>query len=1039
MRHFNLFSCFCTDIKDHSLSTISPVTVKYFSFVSSIFGYIRRKNINFINKCSHLKVEKSSYCGSGQFTSFNHTMGDNKFIIGYAKLGTSSCKKCKQKIDKESLRIGKVTPNPFSDDGGDMKQWYHPGCLFETFIRARATTKKIEDPEDVIGFHDLKEEDKQLVKKLIDDFQTSPGRTSNAKKATSTVTKTPIKTDGTSHTSSSHLPSLSAEKDNSLRQFRRLCADIADENSYLGKTKLVNEFITNGSNGDGYHGDIYLLMKLLLPGVVKTVYNLNNKQLVKLFSQIFATSLPKMVEDLEKGDVAETIRIYFEESKILSPLKKSDLSISEVDQYLNELSQASREDDQQRILTNVAKKCTANDLKMFVRLIKHDLRINAGAKHILDGLHPNAYAAFQASHNLEDVIHRVCQTKVHGQGKPGMNAKLSIGASLMTPVLPMLAEACRSVEQAFKKCPSGFYAEIKYDGERVQLHKKGNEFKYYSRSLKPVLAHKVLHFKDFIPKAFPSSNDLILDCEVLLVDNKSGNPLPFGSLNVHKKASFQDATVCLFVFDCLLINEENLMGKPVKIRRKILEENMSPVKNHVQLSETKLITVQSDLQELMAKVFKEGLEGLVLKDINGIYEPGKRHWLKVKKDYLNEGSMADSADLVVLGAYFGTGNKGGMMSIFLMGVFDPEKNRWTTVTKCGIGFDDKKLEELNKELDMVKISKDMTLVPNWLYLNKPLCPDFVVKDPKKSPVWEIIGAEFSKAEIHTADGISIRFPRVQRFRDDKTWKEATDLPRLKKLFEESKKKTDLNLMKALGKAGGSNDSNESNSDTEQDCDRATTSITKDSMNKYGQKRHLDSSEDVSSKTKMKLFEETKKKTDLNLMKALGKAGGSNDSNESNSDTEQDCDRATTSITKDSMNKYGQKRHLDSSEEDVSSKTKMSKFFNKQGTESSIQNLQKETSGSELNSQLVDIFHGCRIMLPPETPDFKRLKRYILAFDGDLVHEFDTDLATHIIAPAKISPSTSKAPAMISSDWLWSCIKQKKLVSVETFRVTKNSS
>lgn len=53
------------------------------------------------------------------------------------------------------------------------------------------------------------------------------------------------------------------------------------------------------------------------------------------------------------------------------------------------------------------------------------------------------------------------------------------------------AEACRSVEQAFKKSPDGFFAEVKYDGERVQLHKQGNEFKYYSRSLKPVLAHKV--------------------------------------------------------------------------------------------------------------------------------------------------------------------------------------------------------------------------------------------------------------------------------------------------------------------------------------------------------------------------------------------------------------------------------------------------------------------------------------------------------------------------------------------------------------------
>jgi len=53
------------------------------------------------------------------------------------------------------------------------------------------------------------------------------------------------------------------------------------------------------------------------------------------------------------------------------------------------------------------------------------------------------------------------------------------------------AEACRSVDQAMKRCPNGMYAEIKYDGERVQLHKKGKTFQYFSRSLKPVQAHKV--------------------------------------------------------------------------------------------------------------------------------------------------------------------------------------------------------------------------------------------------------------------------------------------------------------------------------------------------------------------------------------------------------------------------------------------------------------------------------------------------------------------------------------------------------------------
>jgi len=60
-------------------------------------------------------------------------MADNRFCIEYAKTGRSSCKKCKQQIEKGNGRIGKLTANPFSEDGGDMKVWFHMRCLFETF------------------------------------------------------------------------------------------------------------------------------------------------------------------------------------------------------------------------------------------------------------------------------------------------------------------------------------------------------------------------------------------------------------------------------------------------------------------------------------------------------------------------------------------------------------------------------------------------------------------------------------------------------------------------------------------------------------------------------------------------------------------------------------------------------------------------------------------------------------------------------------------------------------------------------------------
>ena len=163
----------------------------------------------------------------------------------------------------------------------------------------------------------------------------------------------------------------------------------------------------------------------------------------------------------------------------------------------------------------------------------------------------------------------------------------------------------------------------------------------------------------------------------------------------------------------------------------------------------------------------------------------------MKKDYLEDGSMADTADLVVLGAYYGTGNKGGMRSVFLMGTHDEKTNKWYTVTKVGNGLDDATLQKMQKKIDMVEIKKKQELVPSWLSVHKSLIPDFVVKDPKKSPVWELTGAEFSKSDTHTAAGISIRFPRITKMRDDKSWKEATSLIRLKELFAVSKEKTDV--------------------------------------------------------------------------------------------------------------------------------------------------------------------------------------------------------------------------------------------------------
>lgn len=531
----------------------------------------------------------------------------------------------------------------------------------------------------------------------------------------------------------------------------------------------------------------------------------------------------------------------------------------------------------------------------------------------------------------------------------------------MTPVQPMLAEACKSIEYAMKKCPNGMFSEIKYDGERVQVHKKGDHFSYFSRSLKPVLPHKVAHFKDYIPKAFPGGQSMILDSEVLLIDNNTGKPLPFGTLGVHKKAAFQDANVCLFVFDCIYFNDVSLMDRPLCERRKFLHDNMVEIRNRIMFSEMKQVTKASDLADMINRVIREGLEGLVLKDVKGTYEPGKRHWLKVKKDYLNEGAMADTADLVVLGAFYGQGSKGGMMSIFLMGCYDPDSQKWCTVTKCAGGHDDATLARLQKELVMVKISKDPSKIPSWLKINKIYYPDFIVPDPKKAAVWEITGAEFSRSEAHTADGISIRFPRCTRIRDDKDWKSATNLPQLKELYQLSKDKADFAVVagdEASPTTGGSSGENEGTAGSAGPC------------------KGPPSKSSASAKT-----------TEQKLNSPSSRGG-------------------IKPIPKHSPMKPGEKLAVKSSPVKVGMKRKAT----------------DETPC--LKKVLLDVFTGVRLYLPPSTPDFKRLKRYFVAFDGDLVQEFDMGSATHVLGNREKNTDAQ----LVSSEWIWACIRKRRLIA-----------
>ena len=130
----------------------------------------------------------------------------------------------------------------------------------------------------------------------------------------------------------------------------------------------MSKWLSGGSNKEKFEGDTLLWVRLLLPGVVKRVYNMQSRNLVKVFARIFGAREEEMVEDLSGGDVAETIAKFYQQSRAVVPPKKSTLGLhkvqgtyflkafySEVDDYLEKLSGLTREEDQLHLLARVTR------------------------------------------------------------------------------------------------------------------------------------------------------------------------------------------------------------------------------------------------------------------------------------------------------------------------------------------------------------------------------------------------------------------------------------------------------------------------------------------------------------------------------------------------------------------------------------------------------------------------------------------------------------------------------------------------------------
>ena len=363
------------------------------------------------------------------------------------------------------------------------------------------------------------------------------------------------------------------------------------------------------------------------------------------------------------------------------------------------------------------------------------------------------------------------------------------------PVKPMLAHPSRGVTEIFDRfAGSSFTCEYKYDGERAQIHLlEDGSVHIYSRSSEDNTS-KYPDLISMLPTALANpeaTTSYVIDCEAVAFDRETGSILPFQILSTRKRKDVaeEDVTVqvALFAFDLLFLNGEPLLKKPFIERRARLRETFAPREGFFMFAHSKDSSDVDEIQEFLAESVKGNCEGLMIKTLedNATYEPSKRsyRWLKLKSDYVD--STSDSFDLSVIGAYYGKGKRTGVYGGFLLACYDAESETFQSICKIGTGFSDEDLASTHAYLSQhtIPVARSYYAYPDHLAAD-------VWFDAAHTQVWEVRAADLSISPAHKAaiglvdpaKGISLRFPRFLRIRDDKTPETATSSEQIKDMY-----------------------------------------------------------------------------------------------------------------------------------------------------------------------------------------------------------------------------------------------------------------
>jgi DNA ligase 1 len=477
--------------------------------------------------------------------------------------------------------------------------------------------------------------------------------------------------------------------------------------------------------------------------------------------------------------------------------REPSLEVAGVVDTLHEIARAAGSGSQGRklnLLVGLLALSTPLEARYLLRLVTGNLRLGIGTPTILDAL-AQVYAGGRKNRAVLERAYNICCDLGLVAGTlaaGGLAAVAELRVQPGNPVRVMLAQRLSDAGEILARLGGQCTAEYKYDGMRLQAHRTADgQIELFTRRQERVSSQ----FPDVVEllQVGLVPREAILEGEVVAYDAAAGELRPFQEVMFRRRKygiaeAARDVPVALFCFELLYADGEDFTRLSYPDRRAQLAEAVT-LSDRLRLTTALEVSTAPALDAAFEQAVADGSEGLVCKSSSpeAIYQAGARGWLwiKLKRDYRTE--LADTVDLVVVGAYFGRGRRVGTYGAVLLAAYDPEAEVYQTVGRCGTGFSDAELAALPARLAPLIRTQRPARVDSRV-------PADVWFEP--SLVLEVLSAELTLSPNHTAGwgqlkenaGLAMRFPRFTgRWRDDKEPQDATTTQQMVELYRTARR------------------------------------------------------------------------------------------------------------------------------------------------------------------------------------------------------------------------------------------------------------